>query len=151
MRDLLSDKSLRASKDDIFLAKENFWVFLRIRYSTPLFRLPTSQDIQERVKFHNIVPSENLGVIVMSIEDGIKDQNAFKQLDHQYQTLIVVFNASPDSLSFAVPFCKSKRLILHPLQASSSDEVAKRSNFEMVSGEFSMPSRTTAVFVEPRE
>ncbi|KAI5056353.1 hypothetical protein GOP47_0028171 [Adiantum capillus-veneris] len=126
MRDLLSDKSLRASKADILLAKENFRVFLKIRYSTPLFCLPTSHDIQERVKFHCSGPYENLGVIVMSIEDGIKDQNHLKQLDDQYQTVVVIFNACPKSVSFDVPFCKSKTLILHPLQESSSDEMTKQ-------------------------
>lgn len=151
MRGLLSDESLRASKSDILFAKENFEVFLKIRFSTSLFRLPNAHEIQERVKFHNKGASNMPGVIVMSIEDGVKGQNNLEQLDEQYQSIIVVFNASPSGISIDIPFCKSKQLILHPFQASSSDDVVKLSSYETDKGGFSIPARTTAVFVEPRK
>lgn len=151
MRDLLSNESLRACKSDILLARENFEVLLKIRFSSPLFHLPTTREVQERVKFHETGPSSNPGVIVMSIEDGVEGQNHLHQLDRLYQSIIVIFNACPNGISINVPFCSSKQLILHPLQASSSDEVVKQSRYERTKGGFGIPPRTAAVFVEPRE
>ncbi|KAH7286181.1 hypothetical protein KP509_33G061600 [Ceratopteris richardii] len=151
MRDLLRDEDLRPSKADMLLAKDNFQLFLKIRYSSPLFRLSRTKDIQERLKFHNTGPSSELGVIVMSIEDGITGQNNLEQLDLQYQTMVVIFNARPSSISLSIPFCKQRRLILHPLQALSSDLVARQSSFMEGEGVFGIPARTTAIFLEPRQ
>lgn len=104
MKPRLADPSFKPSKSLILGTLENFEDFLRIRYSSPLFRLRTENSIQvsyyliiiyytvfiyqykyvfikERVCFHNCGPSYIPGVICMSIEDGHKGIPGLAQLD----------------------------------------------------------------------
>ncbi|OIW01726.1 hypothetical protein TanjilG_03864 [Lupinus angustifolius] len=147
----LADPSFRPQKIHIHAAVENFLNLLRIRYSSPLFCLRTANAIQQRVRFHNTGPSWVGGVIVMSIEDGHDGFPGLSQLDPIYSFIVVVFNASPKEVSFVNPSLKSRSLQLHPIQVMSSDELVKTSTYEVSSGCFVVPQRTTAVFVEPRK
>ncbi|QCE07791.1 pullulanase [Vigna unguiculata] len=147
----LANPSFKPQKIDILAAMENFLNLLRIRYSSPLFRLKTANAIQQRVSFHNTGPSWFCGVIVMSIEDGHDGFPGLSQLDPIYSFIVVVINASPKEASFVSPALQSRSLQLHPIQVSSSDEVVKSSRYEASSGCFVVPQRTTAVFVEPRK
>ncbi|KAL3680780.1 hypothetical protein R1sor_023736 [Riccia sorocarpa] len=46
---------------------------------------------------------------------------------------------------------RSLQLSLHPIQMTSRDELVKASTFDATTGTFSVPARTTAVFVEARQ
>ncbi|KAF7820192.1 pullulanase 1, chloroplastic [Senna tora] len=146
----LADPSFKPEKSDILTTLENFLNLLRIRYSSPLFRLRTANAIQERVRFHNTGPSWVQGVIVMSIEDGYDGFPGLSQLDPMYSYVVVVVNARPNEASFVSHFLQSRNLQLHPIQVMSSDNLVKSSKYEASSGCFTVPQRTTAVFVEPR-
>jgi hypothetical protein len=151
MKPRLADPSFRPQKTDILATMENFLNLLRIRYSSPLFRLRTANAIQQRVRFHNTGPSLAYGVIVMSIEDGHDGFPGLSQLDPIYSFIVVVFNASPQEVSFVSPSLQSRNLQLHPIQEISSDDLVTSSKYEASSGCFVIPRRTTAVFVEPRK
>ncbi|KAK7343946.1 hypothetical protein VNO77_13089 [Canavalia gladiata] len=146
----LADPSFRPQKIDILASVDNFLNLLRVRYSSPLFRLKTENAIQQRVRFHNTGPSWVCGVIVMSIEDGHEGFPGLCQLDPIYSFIVVIVNASPKEVSFASPALQSRSLQLHPIQVMSSDQLVKSSTYEASSGRFVVPQRTTAVFVEPR-
>ncbi|XP_042503952.1 pullulanase 1, chloroplastic isoform X2 [Macadamia integrifolia] len=146
----LADPSFKPQKSHIVAAVENFFNILRIRYSSPLLRLKTANAIQQRVRFHNTGPSWVPGVIVMSIEDGHDGMPGLAQLDPIHSYIVVVFNACPTEVTAAFPSLQSRTLQLHPVQLRSTDEVVKSSKYEAFSGTFTMPSRTTSVFVEPR-
>ncbi|KAJ1435800.1 Glycosyl hydrolase, all-beta [Sesbania bispinosa] len=147
----LADPSFKPQKIDILATVDNFLNLLRIRYSSPLFRLRTANAIQQRVRFHNTGPSLVYGVIVMSIEDGHDGFPGLSQLDPIYSFIVVVVNVSPKEVSFVSPSLQSRSLRLHPLQVISSDDLVKSSKYEASSGCFVVPQRTTAVFVEPRK
>ncbi|KAL5994639.1 Pullulanase 1, chloroplastic [Asimina triloba] len=147
----LADPSFKPSKSNVLAALENFKDLLRIRYSSPLFRLRTANAIQERVRFHNTGPSWVPGVIAMSIEDGSEGMPGLSQLDPIYSTIVVIFNASPKEVAFASPALKTRKFELHPIQLTSADELVKNSSYEAASGRFIVPPRTTSVFVEARE
>ncbi|KAL5735062.1 hypothetical protein ACOSP7_032923 [Xanthoceras sorbifolium] len=147
----LADPSFKPQKSHILAALENFSVILRIRYSSPLFRLRTANAIQERVRFHNTGPSSVPGVIVMSIEDGHKGVPGLSQLDSNYSYIVVIFNSRPTEVSFGSLSLKGRNFQLHPIQVMSVDEVVKSSSYETSSGCFTVPARTTSVFAEPRE
>lgn len=150
MRDLLSDRSLKATKSEIIMAKENFKTLLKIRFSSPLFRLPTTHEVQARLRFHNTGPNGVPGVIVMSIVDGDDGHGGLQQVDPLYRSVVVLFNACPTDITITVPLFKARQLYLHPSQASSFDEILKQASFQSTIGVFGIPARTTAVFVEPR-
>ncbi|KAG9139744.1 hypothetical protein Leryth_016675 [Lithospermum erythrorhizon] len=147
----LANRSFKPQKSDIIGAVENFLTLLRIRYSTPLFRLRTASGIQERVRFHNTGPSSVHGAILMSIEDGYEGASALTQLDPIYSYIVVIFNARPNDVSLTTPLLKGRELELHPVQMSSNDELVKKSEYDALSGCFKVPGRTVAVFVEPRK
>ncbi|KAL9318069.1 hypothetical protein ACSQ67_014586 [Phaseolus vulgaris] len=151
MKPRLANPSFRPEKIHILAAVDNFLNLLRIRYSSPLFRLKTENAIKQRVSFHNTGPSWVCGVIVMSIEDGHDGFPGLSQLDPIYSFIVVVVNASPKEVSFVSPALQSRSLQLHPIQVSSSDDLVKSSRYETSSGCFVVPQRTTAVFVEPRK
>ncbi|PPR88312.1 hypothetical protein GOBAR_AA32388 [Gossypium barbadense] len=147
----LADPSFKPQRSHILAAVENFTDVLRIRYSSPLFRLRTANAIQERVRFHNTGPSCVPGFIVMSIEDGNEGIPGLSQLDPVFSYIVVVFNACPTEESFSSPTLRGRTLQLHPIQVSSTDETVKKSSYEASTGCFTVPARTTSVFVEPRK
>ncbi|KAK4799461.1 hypothetical protein SAY86_024826 [Trapa natans] len=147
----LANPSFKPGKSHILAAINNFLDVLRIRYSSPLFRLKTAAAVQERVRFLNTGPSSIPGVIVMSIEDGYEGIPGLTKLDPIFSYIVMIFNASPDEISFSSPVMRARTLQLHPVQIMSLDEVVKKSVYNASSGSFTVPARTTSVFVEPRK
>ena len=130
MRPLLADPSLEPSPADIRAARDRAAELLRIRFSSPLFRLGSAREIQRRVSFPTGGPDQTPGVIVMAIE-GRDD-------------IVVVFNATPDRTTQTIPV--RGRYALHPVQARGGDPVVRTSSYRS-DGSFTVPGRTTAVFV----
>ncbi|XP_002965238.2 pullulanase 1, chloroplastic isoform X2 [Selaginella moellendorffii] len=148
MRKLLGNESLRPSKDHILAAVANFQDLLKIRFSSPLFRLKTVNAIQARLQFHNTGPAAIPGIIVMSIHDGDEGEPGLLQIDSNFRIIVVVINARPDEGILKVGLLRGFKLELHPVQAASQDELVKASSCD--DGTFAIPKRTTAVFVEKR-
>ncbi|KAK6929148.1 Glycoside hydrolase, family 13, N-terminal [Dillenia turbinata] len=151
IRPRLANPSFKPGKNHILAAVENFSNILKIRYSTPLFRLRTSKDIQERLCFHNTGPSAVPGVIVMSIEDGTEGVPGLAQLDPIYSYIVVVFNVCSTEISFSSPGLRARSLQLHPVQLTSTDNIVKNSTYDAGTGSFTVPARTTAILDYVRE
>jgi pullulanase len=64
--------------------------------------------------------------------------------------VVVVFNASPETTSQAVPAVAGRRYELHPVQARGGDPIVRQSTYEAASGTFTVPARTVAVFTARR-
>jgi hypothetical protein len=115
---------------------------LEIRESSPLFSLETAADVQDRVAFHNTGPGQIPGLIVMSLSDLVGDD-----LDPELEEIVVLFNASDDPQDFVIPASAGREWELHPVQQGSADPVVVTSAHDLGTGAFSVPARTTAVFV----
>ncbi|MFE1781865.1 pullulanase-type alpha-1,6-glucosidase [Streptomyces sp. NPDC059506] len=102
---------------------------LRIRSTEDGFGLTTAGQVQERLSFPLSGPDETPGVVTMRLGD-----------------LVVVFNATPEAQEQEVASLAGEEYALHPVQASGSDAVVKRSGYEAGSGTFTVPARTVAVF-----
>ncbi|XP_057536245.1 pullulanase 1, chloroplastic [Amaranthus tricolor] len=146
----LANPSYKPDKNHIVAAVENFTNLLEIRYSSPLFRLKSAKDVEDRVRFHNNGPSWVPGLVVMSIEDSHAGAPGLSQLDPKYQYIAVIINVRPTETKFSSPDLRSKSLQLHPVQSMSKDPIVKESKYDPSSGCFTIPPKTTAVFVEPR-
>ncbi|XP_056684063.1 pullulanase 1, chloroplastic isoform X2 [Spinacia oleracea] len=146
----LANPSYKPDKNHIIAAVENFTNLLQIRYSSPLFRLRSAKDIEDRVRFHNNVPSWIPGLIAMSIEDGHAGAPGLSQIDPKFQYIVVIINVQPTETKFVNPDLRAKSLQLHPVQSTSGDTVVKESKYEPSTGCFTIPPKSTAVFVEPR-
>jgi pullulanase/glycogen debranching enzyme len=144
MAPILANPLIKPDTRAILQARAAFEDLLAIRKDSSLFRLRSAQDVIERLKFYNVGPDQAPGVIVMSIDGN----DPGKYAGAQYKSVVVVFNVDKAAKTVAVPELKGRKLMLHRIQRNGSDEVVKASSFDGGSGSFSIPARTTAVFVQ---
>ncbi|MCA9955390.1 MAG: pullulanase-type alpha-1,6-glucosidase, partial [Anaerolineales bacterium] len=145
MQPLLANPDLAPTPADIAFARDTFQELLQIRAGSPLFRLQTAVQVQDRIQFHNVGPDQLPGVIVMSLSDLTGED-----IDPNYDMMVVVFNATPDELSFTEATTANLPFSLHPVQQNSVDGVVQTAVFDTASGTFTVPAWTTAVFVLPQ-
>jgi pullulanase-type alpha-1,6-glucosidase len=139
---LLSDPLLEPGPADIRAAHDHATELLRIRFSSPLFRLGSFGLVQQRVTFPTGGPTQTPGVIVMTLDD-----RAGPDLDPRYEGVVVVFNASDEATTQTVPALGGSAYGLHPVQANGGDPVVRTSSYNAATGAFTVPARTVAVFV----
>lgn len=141
-----SNPNTVTSAADISFANAVFNEFLKIRNSSPLFRLTTSADIAARVGFHNIGKNQQQGLIVMSIDDG----TGLTDLDPANDAIVVVVNGTASTMSQTV--LTATGFQLSAIQAASVDSTVQGASFAEGTGEgtFTVPAYTTAVFVKPQ-
>jgi len=118
---------------DINYSSAVFIDLVKIRMSSPLFRLTTAKDIINKVKFHNTGSKQKIGVFAMSIEG-----------DEKSPDLMVIFNTSADEQQ--VQYDNAQHFQLHPIQKNGSDAVVKQSNVK--DNHFIVPALTTAIFIK---
>jgi pullulanase len=142
-RVFLSNPNIDIQKEHMELAHQLFREQLEIRYSSPLFRLPTGDEINKRVAFHNTGPDQIPGIIAMSYSDGVCTG---KDLDPSLDGVLIIFNSSLNEQSIELNL---SGMTLHPLQETGSDEIVKESRIE--NGRVTVPGLTTAVFVKEQD
>jgi pullulanase-type alpha-1,6-glucosidase len=138
-RPLLSDPALKPDGASISTAHDAALDLLRIRFSSPLFRLGDAELVQERVSFPIAGTDQSPGVLVMVIDDRDGDD-----LDSDHERIVVVMNATPDAQQ--VPVEDASTLELHPVQAGGADSLVKETSVS--SGTVEVPARTVAVLVQ---
>lgn len=146
MRPLLARADITPRRMEILSTVEHFREMLEVRKSSPLFRLRTAADVQARLKFHNAGPSQVPGLIVMELSDRVE---GLPDLDPACGRIVALFNASKAAVTYGVPEWKRAAFDLHPIQKESHDAVVRTASFDARRGEFTVPPRTAAVFVEP--
>ncbi|MGH3756871.1 pullulanase-type alpha-1,6-glucosidase [Actinophytocola sp.] len=142
MRPLLSDPALEPHEPDIRAAHRQALDLLRIRFSSPLFRLGSAEAVQRRMSFPTGGPDQTPGVVVMHLDD-----RAGPDLDPRWEGVVVVFNASDEAITEPVPELAGATYRLHPVQAGGADPVVRASAYDRGTGTFSVPPRSVAVFV----
>lgn len=96
-RPRLADDALRVKGEEIRAMKEAFLQLVRLRKSSPLFRLRSAAEIQSRVRFleSDLGPMQPPGLIVMEISDNGQD------LDPKWRRMVVALNVTNDSMAFS--------------------------------------------------
>jgi pullulanase len=143
MQPLLANPALTPSPANISSAAEAFQMFLRIRNSSRLFHMGTLQEVQNNLHFLNTGTTQIPGLIVMKLDAGKQEYGPF---DH----IVVVFNATLDTINFQSDELKIPELQLHPIQLRSSDPATRESTMDGKSGTVTVKALTTAVFVSRR-
>ncbi len=145
MRPLLGTAALQPTDADRSAATAQAQELLRLRFSTPLFRLGSAAAIDTKVSFPASGTSDaHPGVIVMRIDDTVG-----ADVDPSLRGLVVVFNATPDAVTQVVPGMAGRSAELSPVQTGGVDAVVKGATWDGTSGTATVPARTVAVFVEP--
>ncbi|MET0403340.1 MAG: pullulanase-type alpha-1,6-glucosidase, partial [Cystobacter sp.] len=138
MKELLGNPALKATPEHIRRAHEHLGEMLRIRKSAALFRLRTAQAVQEHVHFLNTGASQVPGLIVMKLQDsGAADK---------VTDVVVFFNAHDEQQVFRIGEYANRSMQLHPVQQASTDAVVRGASFQ-TTGDFTVPGRSTVVFV----
>ncbi|RPI87578.1 MAG: pullulanase-type alpha-1,6-glucosidase [Chloroflexi bacterium] len=142
LRPLLADDDISPSTRNIQSSLAHTIEMLQIRKSSRLFRLRTAEEILQRVSFLNNGPNQIPGLIVMILSDKPRPD-----LDPGVEQIVVLINANKEEISFSDPSFKGGTLSLHPVQQESQDDRVKSSLFDPKGGTFTIPGRTSAVFV----
>jgi hypothetical protein len=146
MAPFFRNQAIKPGFEAIYSSHLYFKEILRIRKSTPLFRLRTGDEVKERLKFYNAGANQQPALIVMVILDRQE-----RSLDPFWQSVVVCFNVDKIQKTIVLPDYAGVPLELHPvLRHSSVDLVVRESRYHSASGSFIIPPRTTAVFVERR-
>jgi pullulanase-type alpha-1,6-glucosidase len=140
---LLANPALKPGEEEIKFSSQVFQEFLKIRKSSPLFRLRTADQVKEMVSFLNNGPEQVPGLIVMRIEDKAA-------LDKNYSEIVVLINAGNAELKFSDPAFNGKQFTIHPVQYNSVDKALSAAAFDTASAQFTVPGYSTVVFVSPR-
>ncbi len=142
MEPRLANVTLKPGYTEIMSSVRNLRELFSIRASTRLFHLQTAAEVQEHLKYYNTGPDQIPGLIVMALADPQQ------KLSDRYDLVVTLFNATDDPVVFSNTQLLSKTLTLHPVQAGSYDPVVKTARYQASTGVFTVPARTTAVFVQ---
>ncbi|ANH66755.1 alpha-1,6-glucosidase domain-containing protein [Mitsuaria sp. 7] len=146
LRPLLADPAIKPGPAQIDWTRRVFLDQLRIRASTPLFRLADPQEIRRRLVFHNTGPYQQAGVIVARLDGA-------GRADAVFERVLVVVNATADAAALTLPAEAGFGWRLHPVQraAGAADaRVRAESRVDGGRGEFRVPARSVVVFVVDR-
>jgi pullulanase-type alpha-1,6-glucosidase len=139
VRDAFGIGTAAVGAPEIASASAHVQEMLRIRRSSPLFRLPTAADVTKRVDFPHAGKGQFPGLIVMTVTDGTCGG---AEIDPARDAVVVIVNADKQPHAIAIPGATG--FTLHPVLQGSADPVARTSSF--AGGTFTVPGRTTAVF-----
>ncbi|HMQ30479.1 MAG TPA: pullulanase-type alpha-1,6-glucosidase [Chloroflexaceae bacterium] len=143
LRPRLADPAIKPGSAEMERAYEHFRTMLRIRKSSALFRLRTASQISNRVSFLNTGPDQIPGLIVMRIHD-----QGGNDIDPRHEQIVVLVNADDAPVTFSAASLRGDNLRLHPELRRSSDPALAGAAFDRRSGTFTVPARTTLVYVE---
>ncbi len=141
---LLANAALKPTAADVATASAAAQDLLKLRFSTPLFRLGSADLINAKLSFPlSGTPSAQPGVVVMRIDDTVGPD-----VDPALRGVVVVFNTTGSAVTQTVPALAGQSLTLSPVQANGSDPVVKQTTWTPGSGTASVPARTVAVLVQ---
>ena len=143
MQPLLADPSIKPRPQDIAWTRDAFMDLLRIRASTPLFRLPSAQAIRQRLRFAN-TGSQQEPTVLAAVLDGKGLQQA------GFATVAYFINVDTAPHRISVPELRGQPLVLHPVHRAPSaadQRVAREAQFDTDGGVATVPPRSAVVFV----
>ena len=139
IKPLLANPNLKPHANDIAFTHAVFKDLLKLRNSSTLFRMRSGEDVVQRLRFANTGPGQQAGVIAMLL-DGENYAGA------NFRRIVVLFNIDKNERSLSIAGTESLPLSLHPVQQQGADARVKVASFN--AGQFTVPARTVAVFVQ---
>jgi pullulanase len=143
MRELLQHPALQPAPSDIAFARDAFRDLLKIRASTSLLRMPTAVDIQQRLRFFNVGPTQNPAVIAVHL-NGVGLAGA------RFDEMVLLINVDTHSHTVADSTLKGKAYQLHPVHldpAAADTRPVQLARHDTSTGRFEVPARTALAYV----
>ncbi|QIL20381.1 alpha-1,6-glucosidase domain-containing protein [Thermomonas sp. HDW16] len=141
LQPVLRNANAKPAPADIAWMRDAFRDILRIRASTPLFRLASADEISKWLVFRNVGPKQNPLVVV-----GHLDGNG---MAGEFAEVLYLLNVSPDAQTLVLPEEAGKAYVLHPVLAAdvAADPRTRQARYALGDGRFELPGRTAVVFV----
>jgi pullulanase-type alpha-1,6-glucosidase len=142
MKAVLADARIKPTSREIRWMRDASLDLLRIRSSSTLFRLRTAADVQRRLRFVNVGPSQN-PVVIGALLDGNGYAGA------RFKEVLYFINVAGDAQELTVPEAAGRAWTLHPVHRSAraADARAKEAQIDTSTGRLRIPARTAVVFV----
>ncbi|MFZ5658048.1 MAG: alpha-1,6-glucosidase domain-containing protein [Pseudomonadota bacterium] len=136
---VLRDASIKPGRREIEWTRDAVQDWLRLRASTPLLRLRSTEEVQRRLRFLNIGPDQDPTVVVGHLDGGGRADAGFSEL-------LYAINVAPDARAVALPTEAGKHWVLHPALRTGADRRAREARLG-ADGRLTLPGRTAVVFV----
>ena len=135
LKPLLANAAIKPTPADIAYARDTFRELLRIRASSTLFRLRSTDDIMQRLRFFN-TGKDQMPTLIAARIDGAGYPGA------HFKAVSYLINVDKAEHRLTVAEMKGRSLKLHPVQAAS------KASFDAATGTFTVPARSAVVFIE---
>ena len=134
--------AIKPAPRDIAFARDAFRDLLAIRASSTLFRMRSTDDVVQRLRFFNTGPQQQPTVLAAWIDGKGYPGAGFAGLSYLVNVDKVAHTVADEAL-------RGKRLVLHPVHMANdaADKRATQATFDSASGSFTVPPRTAVVFV----
>jgi pullulanase/glycogen debranching enzyme len=144
MKPLLANPALKPSAADVASASAAATDLLKLRFSTPLFRLGSADLIKQKLSYPlSGTSAAKPGVVVLRIDDTVGPD-----VDPALKGVVVVFNSTSEAVTHQLPGLSGADLSLSPVQAAGSDPIVKQTTWTAAGGTVTVPARTAAVLVQ---
>jgi pullulanase len=138
---LLADPFIKPTSAEIIWTRDAFRDLLKIRASSRLFRLRTGDEIKQRLHFYNTGSGQEPTVVVGHL-DGRGYEGTFDDVLY-----FVNVDKAPHTLTIGAE--QDKPYVLHPVHRApgAADRRPAQASYARATGAFTIPARTTVVFV----
>jgi pullulanase-type alpha-1,6-glucosidase len=139
----LQEAHITPGEAEIQFVQAGFLDLLRMRASSRLFRLDTSAQIRQRLRFIEPWPKQR-GNLVAAHLDGRGLQGA------GWRDVVYAINTGTEAADVAMPALRGRALRLHPVQAAATagdPRPAAESRWDAGTGSLRVPARTALVYV----
>jgi pullulanase len=114
---------------------------LRMRKSSPLFRLQSAQEIAQRVHFYNTGPGQIPGLIAMEIKDNLP---GLSNLDPERRAILVFWNATLKQQRFCQSDWAQRKWEVYTLSGMVTGKQVEQADSDCLT----VPSRSSLVYHE---
>ena len=143
IKPLLANAQIKPTATEIAWARDAFLDFLKLRDSSTLFRLRTTQDIKARLKFLNTGSRQEPTVLVGHLDGAGYPGAVFREL-------LYFVNVDKTAHELRLPSLAGKPWTLHPVHrdpAAADKRPVAQARSDTGNGQFMIPARTALVYV----
>jgi pullulanase-type alpha-1,6-glucosidase len=143
LKPLLADPTIKPRPEHIRFVRDASLDLLRIRAGTTLLRLPTTADVQQRLRFFNTGPAARADVMLAHL-----DGRGLAGAGHA--DLVYAINAGTTAAVLPMPGLEGRALALHPVHtaAGAADpRPAREARWDAAKAMITVPPRTALVLV----
>ncbi|MDX7987759.1 pullulanase-type alpha-1,6-glucosidase [Xenorhabdus sp. 12] len=136
----------KPGRDELSQMMAFYQELLQLRQFSPLMSLGDGAAVKQRVDFMNVGPRQQIGLLVMTIDDG---NTTSADRDWRFDGLVVIINAAP--WSTPVKDLNAQGLRLNDIQRELGESSLAAGVRIMENGEVIMPAWSAAILVLPQE